>query len=215
MACYSQCSSQTFCSCNIYCLCQSQNITCSVKTGAHPYTLAAVIVGEHIYASQINALRNAINDEEVLRDYIISSSGSWPITETATTRVPPHKTTWFPANIIPGDEIFAFEFNDAKTALDQLMVMATAVIDLNGQTWPSNSVAIGDIITAAQYNSLRDIIQNIASYCVCNAKNNCGCNQQCSSNCSCQSNCLCNCASVCSCYGQCSCNGYSYYYYWG
>ena len=214
MACYSQCSSQTFCSCNIYCLCQSQNITCSVKTGAHPYTLAAVIVGEHIYASQINALRNAINDEEVLRDYIISSSGSWPITETATTRVPPHKTTWFPANIIPGDEIFAFEFNDAKTALDQLMVMATAVIDLNGQTWPSNSVAIGDIITAAQYNSLRDIIQNIASYCVCNAKNNCGCNQQCSSNCSCQSNCLCNCASVCSCYGQCSCNGYSYYY-WG
>ena len=213
MACYSQCSSQTFCSCNIYCLCQSQNITCSVKTGAHPYTLAAVIVGEHIYASQINALRNAINDEEVLRDYIISSSGSWPITETATTRVPPHKTTWFPANIIPGDEIFAFEFNDAKTALDQLMVMATAVIDLNGQTWPSNSVAIGDIITAAQYNSLRDIIQNIASYCVCNAKNNCGCNQQCSSNCSCQSNCLCNCASVCSCYGKCSCNGYSYY--WG
>ena len=214
MACYSQCSSRTYCSCNIYCLCQSQSITCAVKTGAHPYTFAAVILGEYIYASQITALRNAVNSEEALRDYIITSSGSWPNTETATANKPPRKTVWSPTNIIPGDEIFAFEFNDVKTALDELMTTATAVIDLNNQTWSSEEVAIGDIITAVQYNSLRDIIQNIAGYCVCNAKSNCGCNQRCSSNCSCQSNCLCNCASVCSCYGQCSCNGYSYYY-WG
>ena len=89
MACYSQCSSRTYCSCNIYCLCQSQSITCAVKTGAHPYTFAAVILGEYIYASQITALRNAVNSEEALRDYIITSSGSWPNTETATANKPP------------------------------------------------------------------------------------------------------------------------------
>lgn len=203
----------TYCSCNVYCICQGQSVTCDGKTSSTnnpPYPFVPVRTGEFITAQQIKNLQNAINREEKRRNVRIEQSGTYPnqsgVSGGGTKRwvidklVTTGSMTSF-EDVSPGSYIKSSHFTAMKNAIKNLTTK-TMDFNLNGSELNSIDTNTGAIIYAKDMNAMANLISQMGKYCVCNNKEACNCKEACNSNCSCQGHCTCNS------YDPCGCNGY-------
>lgn len=203
------CYSHSACGCNQQCTCNTDARTCAAQRATSAARVFAwtrnplTSSSHYITANDINQLRSFLQQEQNAR------STASPSNNTSTTYAHPGsctvQTTAWTGTVNVGSSILATTFNQLVTLLNALKARANTQ-GASVTATDATTISAGAFITAANSNTLRNILIQSYQQCICASKVVCTCHTRCP--CNAQTTCSCN-AGHCSCHDTCRCHSYS------